>query len=313
MFPYLYEAPAGGVSLPTYGLMMMLAFIAATTVGFFRMRRVGIHPDLLPGIVVIAIVLGIFGARLLHFLGSEPGALLGNPLLLFKLNEGGMAVYGGVLAAGVGCFVFARRRGINPWKLCDTLLPCFFLALAIGRLGCIAAGCCHGAAIGGEDALLHTSPSVVSNLTGELFNGGAFVRVDGFPWLAATYEKGVGVGSIWDRACYPTQLWEMLAALTLFGILSWTWAKKRFFDGQILALGMILYPFIRSTIERFRGDGIRGVDHFGLFSTSQIVSIGVALTALAIWRKRAPLGLSHETVLEAEESEVDEELFGGSD
>lgn len=309
MFPYIYQ------DLPTYAVMMWLAFLVATTLAFFRMRRVGIHPDLLPGIVVIAIVLGLFGARLLHFLGADPAALL-NPLILLNFKTGGMAVYGGVLAAGVGCFAYAKKRGVNPWKLCDTLIPCFFLALAIGRLGCVAAGCCHGAAIPGVadsevgGLLAGEGPEIIKSLTGTAFSGGAFVQVEGAPWLAAVYNPGVGVGRIFEVPCYPTQVWEVMAALTLFALLSWTWSKSRKFDGQILALGMIFYPFVRSNIERFRGDDLRGVDHFTLFSTSQVVSIAVAITAIVIWKIRAPLGLEEEEALVAEDAQVDEELFG---
>jgi phosphatidylglycerol:prolipoprotein diacylglycerol transferase len=301
MLPYLYQAPDGGVSLPTYGLLLMLAFVAGTTVGFFRLRRVGIHPDLLPGLVMIAVVLGIFGARLLHFLGSEPSTLFKNPLVLLKLNTGGMAVYGGVLAASLGCFFFAKKKDANPWKLSDALLPCFFLALAIGRMGCTAAGCCHGAVIPGGQW---------SSLTGEMLPGGQFVSTEGFPWIAALYNQGVGVGRIWDVPVYPTQAWEMLGALCLFGLLSWTWAKKRRFDGQIVAIGMMIYPALRSSIEHFRGDTLRGVDHFGLLSTSQVVSVLVALCGLWIWRVRSPFGLEAELALTREAEEIDEELFG---
>lgn len=311
MLPYLYQAPDGGVSLPTYGLLLMLAFVAGTTVGFFRLRRVGIHPDLLPGLVMIAVVLGIFGARLLHFLGSEPGTLFKNPLVLLKLNSGGMAVYGGVLAASLGCFFFAKKKGANPWKLSDALLPCFFLALAIGRMGCTAAGCCHGAVIPSAAVPGASNPGIDwSSLTGELLPGGQFVSTEGFPWIAAIYNQGVGVGRIWHVPVYPTQLWEMLGALCLFGLLSWTWAKKRRFDGQIVAIGMMVYPLLRSSIELFRGDTIRGVDHFGLLSTSQVVSLLVALCGLWIWRVRAPLGLGEEEALTHESEDVDEELFG---
>jgi phosphatidylglycerol---prolipoprotein diacylglyceryl transferase len=301
MFPYLYQAPDGGVSLPSYGLLLMLAFVAGTTVGFFRLRKVGIHPDLLPGLVMIAVVLGIFGARLLHFLGSEPATLFKNPLVLLKLNTGGMAVYGGVLAASLGCFFFAKKKGANPWKLSDALLPCFFLALAVGRMGCTAAGCCHGAKIEGAKW---------SSLTGELFPGGQFVNTEGFPWFAAIYKEGVGVGKWFNVPVYPTQIWEMLGALCLFGLLSWTWANKRKFDGQIVAIGMMIYPLLRSSIEHFRGDSIRGVNHFGLMSTSQVVSLLVALCGLWIWRVRAPMGVSEETPIARESDSVDEELFG---
>jgi phosphatidylglycerol:prolipoprotein diacylglycerol transferase len=301
MFPFLYQAPDGGVSLPTYGLMLMLAFVAGSTVGFFRLRRVGIHPDLLPGLVMIAVILGILGARLLHFLGSEPGVFLKNPLVLLKLNTGGMAVYGGVLAASVGCFFFAKKKGVNPWKLSDALLPCFFLSLAIGRMGCLAAGCCHGAAIGVE---------TWSSLSGEFFPGGGFVSVEGFPWIATLYHQGVGVGGIWEIPVYPTQIWEFLAALSLFGLLSWTWAKRRRFDGQIVAISMLVYPLLRSSIEVFRGDSIRGVNHFGLLSTSQVVSLLVAACGIWIWVSRSKLGLAEEKALVREADDIDEELFG---
>ena len=51
------------------------------------------------------------------------------------------------------------------------------------------------------------------------------------------------------------------------------------------------------------------MDHFSILSTSQVVSIAVAMTAVIIWRVRSPLGLSEEVALVAEEVEVDEELF----
>jgi phosphatidylglycerol:prolipoprotein diacylglycerol transferase len=303
MYPFLYQAPDGGVSLPSYGLLLMLAFVAGTTVGFFRLRRVGIHPDLLPGLVMIAVVLGIFGARLLHFLGSEPKALFSNPLVLLKLNSGGMAVYGGVLAASLGCFFFAKKKGANPWKLSDALLPCFFLALAVGRLGCLSAGCCHG-------AIIESASGNWTSLTGDLLPGGQFVSLQGFPWIGTIYNEGIGVGRIWDVPVYPTQLWELLGALFLFGVLSWTWAKKRRFDGQIVAIGMVTYPLLRSSIEHFRGDTIRGVNHFGLLSTSQVVSLLVALCGLWVWRLQAPKGLEKEVPLIREADQIDEELFG---
>jgi prolipoprotein diacylglyceryltransferase len=77
---------------------------------------------------------------------------------------------------------------------------------------------------------------------------------------------------------------------------------------------MLFYPAIRSTIERFRGDVIRGTDHFGLLSTSQIVSIGVAVVALWIWKTRSPLGLAPEQELEKEDDlDLDSDLFDASD
>ena len=301
MFPHLYKAADGSFAMPTYGALLVLAFAIGATVGFYRMRKVGIHPDILPGLILLAIGLGIFGARLLHFLGAETQRFFRNPFLLFNLGTGGMAVYGGVIAASVGCFFWAKRKNVNPWKLSDALLPCFFLSLAVGRIACIAAGCCHGSAIPNA-----TNPE---SLTGSFFPGGSVVALSDPPFLAFVYNPGVGVGRLTDVACYPTQLWECLAALTLFFLLSWTWSKKRFFDGQIVAIGMIAYPIVRSSIEAFRGDSVRGVDHFGLFSTSQLVSVLVAGCGVWIFMRRKETELGSELAIQESDEAVELELF----
>ena len=151
-------------------MLMMLAFVAATALAFFRMRRVGIHPDLLPGIVVIAILLGIFGARLLHFLGAEPGALT-NPLVLFKLNEGGMAVYGGS-CRGHRLLCLRQKTMSIPRALRCPAPPVSFWRWPLVDWGASPGICCHGAAIGGltdssgAGMLAGEAPKVIANLTG---------------------------------------------------------------------------------------------------------------------------------------------------
>jgi len=301
MFPHLYKAADGSFAMPTYGALLVLAFAVGATVGFYRMRKVGIHPDILPGLILLAIGLGILGARLLHFVGAETQRFFRNPLVLFNLGTGGMAVYGGVIAASIGCFFWAKRKKVNPWKLSDALLPCFFLSLAVGRIACFAAGCCHGAAI--------PNASNPHSLTGDFFPGGSVVGLNEAPFIAFVYNPGVGVGRLTDVACYPTQIWESLGALTLFFVLSWTWSKRRFFDGQIVAIGMIAYPILRSSIEAFRGDSIRGVDHLGLFSTSQFVSVLVASCGVWIFLRRKSTELDPETAIEESDAVVDLEIF----
>ncbi len=296
MFPYLPGPdPSSPFAPKTYGLMLMLAFAAATWVVMRRSRRIGVNPDLAVPMLVIAIVLGILGARLLHFLAAEPRTLIEHPLTFFNPLRGGMAVYGGVILAAVGVVLYLRVKGQPVWKMADVVAPAVLLAISIGRLGCFSAGCCHGA------------PCPVptdTSLTGGLLPGGEIVLVRGFPWIALVFKEGVGVTSITGVPLYPTQLWESLGTFTLFLLLSWLWARHRRFDGMIAALALIFYPILRSTIEHFRGDTIRGTDWFGMFSTSQLVSIPVALLGVAILVVRWNRGVAPETPWQEDDDDL---------
>jgi phosphatidylglycerol:prolipoprotein diacylglycerol transferase len=219
---------------------------------------------------------------------------------MFNFNQGGMAFLGGAIAAGVGVVLYAKRKGIHPWKLADALAPSLFLGLSIGRLGCFAAGCCHGSACDVSDW---------NSISGALFSGGEMVSLGEFPWIALVFERGVGVGSIHGIPTFPTQLWESIAALGVFFGLSLLWARWRKFDGIVLATGMLVYPMIRATIELFRGDTIRGTGHLGGLSTSQVVAIGLAVVAIGLLKWRSGFGLADEQPVELiSHDEIDAEL-----
>lgn len=282
MFPTIYQH--GSLGFHSWGLMVMLGFIAAFFFVSRRVPRVGIDPDRMVGLYLWAVVGGLLGSRLLHFVMAEPTTFFANPLVFFDLDEGGFAFYGGVIggtAAGVG---YAWRHGLPRWKIADIAAPSIMIGLGIGRIGCFLAGCCHGSAcpVPVKDTLLSLP-------------GGNVVTTQGAPYLALVFHKGVGVGDIFEVPLYPTQVWESLGGFTLFLLLSWMWHKARRFDGQVLATMLVLYAGLRSTIEEFRGDTIRGTDYFGLFSTSQVVSIGMVALAVLIVAIKARGGLAPET------------------
>ena len=64
---------------------------------------------------------------------------------------------------------------------------------------------------------------------------------------------------------------------------------------------LLTYPFLRSTIENFRGDTVRGTDWLGLFSTSQLVSIPTLLVGATIFALRLRSGVAEETPYVEEE------------
>jgi len=291
-----FSTPYGSVPLHTWGLMITMAFLIGPWVVQSRAQAGGVEGDKLVGLYLVAIVCGLAGARLLHFTMAEPERFFANPLVYFRIWEGGFAFYGGVLLAIVGCVIYALARGIPVWKLADLTAPAIMIGLSLGRLGCFMAGCCHGAAC--------DLPIEAVNLLPESFSGGALWAFASPPFLATQPAGGVGTNGV---PLLPTQLWSSAIALGLFVLLSWRWKHRRY-DGQVFAWMLLIYPFTRSSIELLRGDTIRGVDWFGLFTTSQLVSIPVFVAGLIIVLIKRRQGIA-EVQQEDHEADLLEELM----
>ena len=243
--------------------------------------------DLVP-FYVIAGGFGLLGSRLLHFVFAEPANFFSNPLIFFDVGQGGFAFLGGVIGGVVSGAAYCRWRQIPFWKVADIGAAAVMLALAVGRVGCFFAGCCHGRLFDS----VNTAGMDVSPLLS--LPGGEVVTVEVFPWIAFIFEAGIGVGSIHDVPIYPTQMMEFITGLTLFVVLTVIWKRWRFFDGQVLATMLVLYAGARIAIEEYRGDTVRGVDYLGMLSTSQLVSCVLCLFALGIVAARIGKGVAEE-------------------
>jgi prolipoprotein diacylglyceryltransferase len=121
------------------------------------------------------------------------------------------------------------------------------------------------------------------------------------------FNPGVGVGSIHNIPTYPTQLWEFTGALSIFLALSFMWKRLRHFDGQILATTMIFYAGLRSSIENFRGDKIRGEDIVSGLSTSQSISAAIVVLAVCIALIKFRGGVKPEKEFIPDDDEYDSE------
>ncbi len=284
MYPTLYEA--GELGLHTWGVMVTMAFLVSVLVVQRRVPKVGVNPDRLVPMYVLLIVAALLGARLLHFVFAEPALLFGNPAVFFDVKRGGYAFYGGVIGGGLAGALFCRARGIPVWKVTDVAAAAIPLGLAVGRVGCFFAGCCHGQPTrqAGGAALWS-------------MRGGEVVLVEGFPWVGLVFFPGVGVGALHNVVLYPSQPWATAGGLILFGLLSLMWARMRRFDGQIIATLFVLYAGLRSLLESFRGDSVRGLYEVGglTLSTSQLVSLGMVAVAAVITAVKWRDGVAPET------------------
>lgn len=279
-----------GFPLHTYGLMLMAGFVAAIMVsarlaerewgGAEGARRRNDVLDLAVWVVVSAFV----GSKVLFILVTPKdfleglGSVFRDPSRLMGALGGGFVFYGGFIGATAAVWWFCRDRKIPFLRLADVIVPTVALGQAFGRLGCFAAGCCWGKPTsvhlpwavrfpGAGRALdifgQHTSGAIawssqaeelkrwVIESTGQVFDHPVPGAIRIGDWVA---QHGTTL------PIHPTQLYESLAQLLLFVALMIARRYRRF-HGQVLALYLIGYSIIRSTVELFRGDFERGTLH----------------------------------------------------
>lgn len=318
MWPTITEIQTGSqaIGLHTYGLMILLAFCCAFLLVYVRSLRVGLQPDRLPPVFVAAAVGGLAGGRLLYAFAVDWDRTIANPASLFQ--PAGFAVYGGVIGGAIAVALTAVFMGIRPWKLADIAAPAVLLGMGIGRLGCLFAGCCHGAEID------HFHPT--TGLLPESFSGGQIWLSNDFPFLATEFaSNNGGVSRLTDVPLYPTQIWAVVLLVGLAGLLTWM-SERRRFDGQIAAMALMLEPLYRITVEAFRADhrgyafswpvteSIANMLPAGMtqagaelgdglmmgVTTSQAIGLGSLLFGLAIFALRFNAGVAEETPLDEE-------------
>lgn len=246
--PEISYIDLGPLRIHFYALFILLGITLATWLGEHRLSRRGGEPGAVLDIVIWAVPMGILGGRFFHVI-THPrdyffeGADL---LAVFRIWEGGLAIYGALGFGAVGVFIATRRMGLRFWSVADALAPGILLAQAIGRLG-------------------------------NYFNQELFGLPTTLPWgleIPATnpaYPSGLPSGLTF----HPTFLYEMLWSLV--GVALLLWADRRFELrwGKTFALYLMIYSLGRIWIESIRIDPSEII--LGLR-----VNIWSALTGIAI-------------------------------
>lgn len=234
--------------------------VSGLTVIFRLARFRGLDPDQMWNLGGIAAFSGILGAKVLLLLldwreyAADPGRIFS----IATLQSGG--VFSGGLLLAIACsWWYLRREKIPFLSAADVFAPGIALGHAFGRIGCLAAGCCYGKPT-------HLPWSVT-------FHN---------PW-AAEFS-----GTPLNIPLHPTQLYEFVAELINFCFLFWLCKRKKF-EGQVIALFMIVYGCERFVFEFFRDDQGRGEVLGGLISGTQLIALGLVVTGFFIYLRRTPL------------------------
>ncbi len=189
------------------------------------------------------------------------GDALGRCFAWAMFWQGGLAYYGGFVAASLAAWYVLKRDRFPFWKAADMAGMVIPLGLGFGRMGCLLGGCCFGSVTRVPWALVFPPHSAASQ---------------------AQFERHLlPVASEPSLPVHPTQIYESLGSLLLAALLVlWVHGRKRY-DGQVFLGFVVGYAALRFLLEFWRDDD-RGA-LFGL-STSQL--IGVVLVGSAVFAHR---------------------------
>ncbi len=237
-------------SVKMYAIMIFLGVVAAYFLASYEAKKKDFKSDTIIDVFLLALPIGIIGARI-YFVLFHFDLYRNDFMSVFKIWEGGLAIYGGVIAGAAAILVYCRKKKLSFFALCDVLVSGVILAQALGRWGNYFNIEAYGLAI--------TNPSLQF-----------------FP--LAVYVPSIGE---WHMATFFYEfVWNILGFALLFFVI-----RKKGRTGDSTLWYFLWYGAGRMVIEGFR------LDSLYLFSTgirvSQLLSLVLVLAMLIIlvWQR----------------------------
>lgn len=249
MYPYIHISHL--MTIPTFGLMLWLAAVTAAVVVDRNFKRAHIDADAI-GMVAIAVVAGIIGAKVWHVLDTPSEFRLDGWRVLY--NTAGFAWYGG-LAFGIAALIFQGWRAkVGGLRILDLAAPAAAVGYGIGRIGCFLSG------------------------------DGCYGIPTKLPWGMA-FPHGIDPVFV---PVHPTPLYEMAAGILIGAFLYWRGGKPHA-TGAILGQYLLLTGVARFLVEFIRRNPkvLWGLSNAQLASAGT----AVAGIAIIWWAAKRPVEL----------------------
>jgi len=247
----------GPISIYWYGFCIILGIIVATGVAMKLAKYYKVSQDIIFDLMFYIMLNGIIGARIYHVFLELP-YYLENPVNIFKIWNGGLAIHGGIIAGGLTLWVFAKKQKLNFWKLSALIVSSLPLAQAIGRWG-------------------------------NYFNNELFGLPTNVSWGIPVLPENKILEYSDFEFFHPTFLYESIGNLMIFIILIlfnvWMIKKKKFTTVYFMLVTssyLILYSLLRFSLEFVRIDI---TPSFGVLRVPQIASFIIILIVISFWIK----------------------------
>lgn len=254
-----------GFEIRYYGVILATGMLAGILLACFTAKREGKNKEVILDFALLGILSAIIGARLYYVLFSLP-YYLKNPLEIFNLRGGGLAIYGAVIFAALAMVIFCKKKGINFFELADYCVPGLILGQSIGRWGNFV----NAEAFGG-----YTNGLFVMQLREDIVNPAMINNT----LHKAMLQHPVTIDGASYIQVHPTFFYESMWNL-IFVILLVLFMKKRKAKGQNLWMYFIVYG-----IGRFWIEGLR-TDQLILFNTglpvSQVLSLILVVAGIVM-------------------------------
>lgn len=241
----------GNLSVKWYGIIMAVAIILAAFMAINEGKKRHIIPDDFVDLLLWAVPLGYVGARI-YYVIFEWGYYSQHPDQIIAIWNGGIAIYGGLIAGLIVLLVFCYKRELPPFLMLDIITPGVMAAQILGRWGNFVNQEAHG----GSTTLhflqsLHLPEFIIQQMK-----------------IGGTYYK-------------PTFLYESFFNLIgLILILSLRHKKHVFKQGEVFMTYLLWYSVVRFFVEGMRTDSLY---IFGIIRVSQALSLVLFIATIILW------------------------------
>lgn len=231
----------GGFAIYWYGIIIAMGFLLAVLYAFRRTKEFGLKQDDIIDGLIITVPLAIIGARLYYVLFNFSTYFGANAVKSpFDIRDGGLAIYGGVIATVLGIFLVTRYKKHKIAPYLDITSLGLLIGQCIGRWGnffnCEAFG------------------DYTDSLFAMRLDANAAGSIDPQA-LAEMNRKAVEGGYSGFIQVHPTFLYESVWNLVGFVAIHFL-SKKRKYDGQVFFMYLFWYGLGRVWIESLRTDSL---------------------------------------------------------
>ena len=258
-----------------YGVIMAFAMLMGIVAAIFTCKAKGYDKSIILDLAITILPLALVGARLYYCMFYGVDTFWD----IFKVWEGGMAIYGGVIGGIIGVFIVSLVKKVPFLDLCDIAAPCLILGQAIGRWGNFVNQEAYG--------------SLITNPNMQWFPMGVYIDSSNFTSAAQSqiveaFGSTVGVEGAWFNATFFYEsFWNIIGFVVLMII-----CHKVKITGVTTACYFVYYGIGRAVIEGFRTDSLylwgSNIRVSQALSILLIVGGIVMLTLIVIYNKKHP-------------------------